>query len=552
MLETAIATVWRKQAWFAGLVALALAALPAADAAASPRDAIAAGDMQAVTREVVDLYKRHGLSWADWIGWKIGPFTTTYWYYDLTSLDIIAGDMPKPDQVDAYWQAFADALTDGQWKPAGFFVSDADALEMARFNQWILATHESAHAITYRYDPDHTQRHDFDINCREYHADRITAAIMQDEADHDPDMARWRARYLDLVTAMGAAIPDAYKVVPADYAALEARCEVIAIDQPTPDRLQAYASAYFTRYKALLEARLPPLDAVFETHLKARLADTATLFPPMEGWSGRSVETTERHENIHDNYIFRARHLPGDYAYGAGGFGPDGTKYVAEASYDTERDRITVGFGPAGDALEIVLEDFAWPRDPHGAEITSMAVFGPEAFAAAFKEGDNHASILMFRKSGGTWRMTPLVEADGYGTASVFRSTQNGLLAGFSRSRAQGALDKSWRLAGIDPDSGAETWSVHIPVQGDNPIGADAEGRLYFGFRRMIVGVGADGTPYRFAGNGLDGNADGDVATAQFSDPNLLQFTADGGALILDTDVTDEAMQFTRAIPASD
>ena len=77
-------------------------------------------------------------------------------------------------------------------------------------------------------------------------------------------MARWRARYLELVTAMGETIPEQYRYHIPDFAALEADCALIDVAQPTPQTMQPYASAYFERYRVLLEAGGAHLPVAFE------------------------------------------------------------------------------------------------------------------------------------------------------------------------------------------------------------------------------------------------------------------------------------------------
>ena len=522
----------------------------ASPAPADPRAAIVSGDMGAVIHEIEALYHAHGLSWADWIEWKVGPYTTHYWYYDDDAHEIIAGAIPKPGEVADYWLNWSRMLTDGYFDPDGFFRSAQEALELARFNQWVLATHESAHAITFRYDPGHLARHGHDINCREYHADRLTAAILQDEARRDPEMAHWRERYLDLVTAMGASIPEEYTVIAADYAALEADCSVMAIEQPTPDGMQAYASAYFARYRALLEAELPPLDAVFATHLTDRIAQVSGRFPTLDGWAGGTVKTLRRHAKIHDSYIFPATHLADGWAYRASAFGPDGRTYIAEADYDIDRDVMTVGYGPADRPIEIVAKDIAWPSDAFAAKITSIAVLGPGEFSAAFEVDGESAKVMRFRRSDDGWRRDVVAETDEYGRAYVFRSAGDDLLIGYSlaRAKAPDGPDKTWRLALLDGESLLETRSTTIPVPADSPVGADVAGRLYFANRHMVFAVDGDGNIFRQAGSGLEGNRDGTIETAQFSDVELLQFTREGDVLILDTAADDPDVQYTRTI----
>jgi hypothetical protein len=515
-------------------LAAACAMLLATPATATPRDAILSGDMRAATAEVEKLYADHGLSWADWIEWEIGPFTTTYWYYDHTEAKIVAGDMPRPGQADAYWQAFSNVLTDGNWKSSGFFSSAEEALDMARFNQWVLATHESAHAITFRYDYQHTKRYDYHVNCREYHADRLTAAILQDAAKRDPDMARWRARYLELVTEMGASIPDEYKVTQADYAMLEADCKVMDIDQPTPDRMQAYASAYFARYKALLEADLPPLDAVFETHLKARNRAETDAFPVADEWSGHMLETVEENEGVYDYLFNRAKTLEGR-AQRAAAFAPDDTLYVAESSSDLDSGQLQIVFGPHDGAFETVAETLNWHRESEAVTLVSIAVYSPDLFFAAFEEEGYHSAVLRFERGRQGWTHRLLVGFDRFGKARAFRAPDGRLLLALSEYKFEDSeeTDNSWRVADFDPVSGENISFADLPVVIRHPVGADDEMRLFFSYASMLIRLDEEGKLARVAGNGLDGHADGDIENAEISGINIFQINSNG-AMMLD------------------
>lgn len=551
MVERARATKWPAYGLAALLSAGALAG-GAGSSQASPRDAIMSGTMQDVINEVVDLYRRHDLSWADWIDWKVGPVTTTFWYYDHNELEIVAGDLPAPEQTDAYWQAFAAVLTDGNWKAADFFASQPEALEMARFNQWILATHESAHAITFRYDYEHLARHDYDINCREYFADRLTAAIMQDEAGRDPDMARWRARYLELVTDMGESIPGQYKVPQADHAALEARCEVIDIDQPAPDRMQAYASAYFTRYKALLEADLPPLDAVFDEHLKAFQRAEIARYAEAPEWDGARIETIRRIPKTASAVLPGARHLEGYWAQRASALAPDGSVYAAEANYDTDSGTTTVIFGQAEAEPENVAED-RWIRAPNQLRLRSLAVFSADDFVITLDEDGERTGAVRFLRKDGTWQAILLADDESAGTSFAFRLGDDRLFIAYSQLSEEGSQERSKKWVTIETEmaTGAYLSVVNIPVEGKYPAGIDAEGRLYFASGHMLVRAETEPALSRIFGNGLRGNRDGDTATGEIDGAELVQGEPDGSLLIVqDVPGNFDEQLVRRIIPA--
>lgn len=534
----------------AAFSASVLAATLASGADAGPRDAIAAGDMNAVIGEIIDLYGEHGLSWAHWNAWKIGSHTTTYWYYAPFEDEIIVGDMPEPEEVGEYWSTWSTVLTDGNWDPDGFFASPTEALELARFNQWLLATHESAHAITYRYDFDHTARYDYDVNCREYHADRLTAAILQDEAAQDPDMARWRARYLDLVKEMGASIPEEYTVTQADYPALEADCRVIDVRQPTPDKMQAYASAFFTRHTALLSAELPPLDDVFDTHLKAWAQKRLSLYEIAPEWAESRVTTVARIPKAADEVLNSADILTGSSAKRAAGFAPDGTVHVAEAAYDPDTGTMTVIFGPVPGELNAVVTSMAWPRQSPRIQLRSIAVFGPDQFVATFEERENRTSAVRFRREGGEWVAKFLADETIAGTSRAYRLGDDRLLIGYSEVAFTDSenRDGTWQVLETDLETGSKLENTEVPIESRHPLGIDAEGRLFFASIGMLVRGEEEPVLTRIFGAALKGDRDGDQATGEINGIVLVQTEPDGSLLILDDVPGDNDHQLIRRI----
>lgn len=536
---------------FAGaLLAVFLLCAGPGVARADPRDAIVAADMRAVAREIVDLYERHDLSWAHWIAWDIGSYTTTYWYFDPGEERIVAGDMPRDGEVDDYWATWSAVLTDGNWAPASFFRSQDEAREMARYNQFVLALHESAHAITYRYDPSHRERHDYSVNCREYYADRLTAAVLQNEADRDADMARWRQRYVELVTAMGATIPERYRVRAADYAAFEADCAVIGIKQPTPDSMQQYASAYFTRYAALLKVRLPELDSVFGAHLKGRRRAEASAFAPAPEWLGNRLETIGEIDAVIDPLLGRASVLAVRNAYRAVAFGADETLYAAEAAIDPGSGEVMVIFGLASGELARVETSGVWTVPPERIRLTSIAVFSPRMFLAAFEEGDDQVRIARFERNGQGWVATALPSRTGAATASVFRVGDGRLFIAYSRlaNGARAETGKTWLVDDIDPQSGAVRASATVPVEAKHPVGADPHGRLYFFGSSLLVRAEREPDITRVAGNALAGNRDGDSETGEIDDIQIAQYQEDGSLLILDVKAGDPRRQLLRRL----
>ena len=102
--------------WAMGLAApLFGLALAGTAVAGEPYDAIASGQMQKMIDAIISRYEDAGLSWNDAIVWDIGPFTTSYWYYDQYEYRIVVGAVPLPSEVADYWENWSEVLTDGQF-----------------------------------------------------------------------------------------------------------------------------------------------------------------------------------------------------------------------------------------------------------------------------------------------------------------------------------------------------------------------------------------------------------------------------------------------------
>lgn len=229
--------------------------------------AVARGDTEAVTRGIVEAYGAAGAAGDDTLAWRLQPYDRVVNWYDTITNVITLSALPGDDEVAPYWANWKRTLTGGRWDWRAFFPDPAEARAMARFNQFVLAAHEYGHALAYRYDPDHVERANGEINCRELAADRLTAGLLEELAAADERFAHWRQRYGELAAAINAAIDPAVRYAPVPYSALDADCAVMHVVQPDAQTMTPYASAYFVRWQALLATDLPPLADLYKAYL---------------------------------------------------------------------------------------------------------------------------------------------------------------------------------------------------------------------------------------------------------------------------------------------
>jgi len=516
---------------------------------ASPLEALRNGDMDALIQEVIGIYEDHEISWAAHISWDIQTYETVYWYYSPREKKIVVGDLPSQNQITDYWQIWSLALTDGNWEPDSFFKSPADAYDMALFNQYVLTIHESAHAVTYRYDPDHRSRHDYEVNCREFYADRLTAAMLQHTAQQQPDLDRMRKRYLDLVRSMHRAIPDQFLVASADYSDLVENCAIIEVDQPTPDALQAYASAYFTRWEALLSVDLPPLETVFETHLKKRLQKRFDWVQPATEWSKGRVQTLRKTDRLAGRILNAGRVL--EDGKRAAAFGPDGILWFAEARFNKETSELEYAYGMAENATDPQLQTMRWPRESRHITLRSIASFGADRFVATFEENPYRTSLIEFEFRDGKWTPRTLAEWQNTSKAFVFRTQDNRVFAGLTHffDKQTETTDKTyWTFEEYDLETAQILGSHDIRVESKEAVALDGAGRLYLTHQRQIFRVDRLQDVARIAGTGLEGVRDGPIDQADIGWVQVMQFFPDGSALLLADDPGDSDRQMIRKL----
>ena len=522
--------------------ALLLAGL--APAQAAPIDAIRAGDMNQMIEEIIAVYEDAGLSWDRGNEWLIGPFTTTYWFYNANEDEVHVGAVPADDEIVPYWQAWSTTLTDGYFDPDSFFASAEEAREMAHYNQYVLATHESAHAMTFRYDYPHLIRHDYDINCREYYADRLTVAILNAQAEAEPDMARWRDRYLDLVIAMGETIPEQYRYHIADFATLDADCAVIDVKQPTPETLQPYASAYFERYRVLLEAELPPMAAIFKTHLSDAHTTGMGAIPYAEARDGLELATLAELEEFDLGRFYGAERGESDIVSRAAAFGPDGKLWFATLHYDRATGMIDLAFGNDPEESPPVSTPGQWAYPSVSAEISSLAVLTPEIFVFTLQHWDREGAdeaerhlvsfLLASRDAEGQWSLARLADVDGMHQGAILRAPDDRLFMLATPDTNGRDPTQNWRGFEISLERADVVEQLQISSGFDFPLAIDGEGRLYEELSYLLWSSTPDGVDAVIIGNGLAGPRDGIGAKAELSDVQVLQWMPGGRALFVD------------------
>lgn len=525
----------------------------------APVDAIRAGSMEQMIPEIVAIYENAGLSWDPGIEWQVGPFTTTFWFYDPAEREITVGAVPADSQIAAYWQAWSDVLTDGNFVPATFFTSEDEARELAHYNQYVLATHESAHAITFRYDYPHLLRHDYAVNCREYYADRLTVAILNEQARADQDMKRWRARYLELVVAMGETIPDQYRYRIPDFAALDADCALIDVAQPTPETMQPYASAYFERYRVLLEAELPPMASVFRTHLSGRWNEAHKDTPYAPSRESLELATLAQLDEVTLGTVYgNDTGSSADHRTRVAAFDPSGKLWFASLSYDRETRFAALYFGGEPEQDAPILAPAEWHQPSMRLEVSSLAVFSADRFLVSLQHWDyggiagverDFVTFVLADRVNGAWTLTSVAELEDMKQAAVLRSPSDGLYMLATPDPTGPDPTSNWIGFEISLERGDVVAELPIGSGFDFPLAIDDDGRIYEEIGYLLWQSEPGGGDSVLAGNGLMGPRGGIGAKAEISDVQVLQFMPDARALLIDRNPRWDAWQLRELRP---
>lgn len=518
------------------LTTLCLSTTAAADLS-QLRQALDAGDTAAMTEAVEALYQSAGISVDDRIVWTLKPYTETFNYFSDMYAEIVLGSMPAAAEVADYWNNWSKTLTGARWQAEDFFADAAEATALARYNQFVLAAHEMAHAVTYRYDPNHFDRHGGSVNCREFYADRLTAALLQDVAEADPQLSALRTRYLALMASMNAAIAanDRYHIE--SLGQLVDDCESIAVSQPTPETLQPYVSAFFERQRLLLDADLPPLADLAATFLFPRLAETAAGFG--YGDESAALELVTLREAPSPE----TKALSTDDYDAIGGFSLEGELFVARIEHAGRTDTLSFYYGRP-DALEAVAVDQIYIRPDTALEMTGLVPLGPDGFLASLIEDSSIAVLLFGIRENGSWTLNPVYEQAGMARSRVVHDEAGRLFFLYSSEASALRVDHGWRAIELTPDPPKEI--VYEGILG-TPVGM-RHGMLLTERWTLLYEFDIASAYNALAGNGLSGSKDGRLASQEFVDITTTQALPDGRIMILDRDPKDRTIFVVREL----
>ncbi|HEX8832631.1 MAG TPA: hypothetical protein VF719_00445 [Abditibacteriaceae bacterium] len=214
----------------------------------------------------------------------IKPYTDIINMYDHYKISIDIAAMPTPAQSEAYWKNWSHVLTRDKWNYKKFFRNRKEMHALARYNVIILTAHEYGHYFDYRYNINHTTYEygtslmNAPLNCTEYFADKFAVAFIHYLAG-DNRFAALRTRYYQLINSFNASIPKENRVKFLSFEQLEGSCGEIDLlangrnDDGSVNNFffRTYASAYFTRHKALLDRKKsPPLREFLRRTLKGK------------------------------------------------------------------------------------------------------------------------------------------------------------------------------------------------------------------------------------------------------------------------------------------
>jgi hypothetical protein len=526
--------------------ALLLCATPAA--AADPNalhDALLTGDNAAMHAYVEDHYRDAGVSLNPRLEWLALPFDDVVNWYDQYEIKIALAVFPVgPAEVTRYWENWASILTNATWDWRAFFADADEAALMANYNQFVLAAHEYGHALTYRYDWDHTIRNDDSINCREYYADRLSAGLIEEVAEADARLAGLRARYIALMDEINAHVPAESRYETPGFAELDADCRIMNVVQPTAETMTPYASAFFVRQGLLHAQDLPPLATMYESYLFPRLAEQR--LPP--SGRGGAVTTLEVLANVPivstpSVLRFNTRHFS---------FAPDGSLYVVDISEDSNSKppRYRFAYGPAGGLVEEVVP----VRPLVEIELAEVDLFsldgavamGPDRFLVmssdSFFDVTRQLLFDVRRSASGPWSVTIHdmdLERVGYFRSRLLTDTTGRLF--LYQRRAGAPIDEAtviyeWLRRELDPATLAVIAVDVLPADWlDEPAGIGLAGETYLLDSDDIDVLEPDGQRYGFAGSGLEGLVDSaDPFAAEFISPGPLWLDPAGGVRVLD------------------
>lgn len=507
--------------------------------------ALETSDTPAVERYVTDHYREAGISVNETLAWEHQGFDEIVNWYNQHTEVIMLSELPRPAEVAVYWQNWAEVLTQGNWDWRAFFADDAEAALTANFNQFLLAAHEYGHALTYRYDPTHEQRFNNEINCREYVADRLAAALLQEVAEADQRFAALKTRYRALIDEINAHIAPQYRYDVPTFAALDADCSVLKVEQPTEDSMTPYASAFFVRHALLQAADLPPLAEIYEKHLLPYWRERQL---PAAGIAGAVATTAVAQADL--------RPATGglEYEHRMLALDPGGALYVIETGEQASPQplRVRFSYGPAGAPVEVAVPATELPDVSLGEfgffGYLGGVAMGPDRFIVmSGAYGLGGVPIILFdvsRSPGGPWTMRSVpLEPDpaiwnGIHLGAIVHGT-GGRIFAFVNDPTQPEAGL-WRRHELDPATLAVIATDALPLTDGQPaaVGPDGETYLYGDFRLARLTEG--GSLTTVAGAGLQGFKDAaDPLQAEFVMTDaLVHIAPDGGFEMIDYDPT--------------
>src|SRR5690606_10392463 len=96
--------------------------------------ALETSDTGAVTGFVEEYYRGAGISTNETLTWDSQNFIEIVNWYNQHTEVIMLSDLPDGKaEADAYWENWAEVLTQGRWDWRGFFKDDAEAALLANF-----------------------------------------------------------------------------------------------------------------------------------------------------------------------------------------------------------------------------------------------------------------------------------------------------------------------------------------------------------------------------------------------------------------------------------
>ncbi len=545
--------------WILGLLVafVSVQLVRAADVDALYR-ALEQSDTATVERFVTDHYRDAGISVNDTLTWENQAFDQIVnWYNQYTEV-IMLSELPKPAEVAPYWDNWSAVLTQGHWDWRAFFADETEAALLANFNQFLLAAHEYGHALTYRYDPEHEARYDYAINCREYLADRLAAALLEEVAALDARIAALQRRYRALIDEINSQIAPEYRYDVPTLAALEADCRVLAVEKPTQDSMTPYASAFFVRHALLQAADLPSLAELYATHLLPYWQ--ARQYPA----SGRAGAVTTGASLAVGGAVaesvltYEQRHIV---------FAPDGSPFVIDAGSDPEAEppRVRFSYGPVGSPVEAVIP----PRAVEGVVLnefrflnfSAAASLGPDRFVALSGGGGlGNMPILLFdvTRHDGIWQLNVIdLEPDRAIAEAIsfvgLAHDSSGVLSAYLLEPGTADSESTWRRIVLDPETLKPVGTSSLATSDlGYPVAVGPNGETFFFDNFRILAADPDGRVSTFAGAGLQGLKDNpDPLLAEFAiSGSAIHPRPDGGMDVLDYDQAKASYVLRHIAPA--